>query len=137
MPAGSSLISQSLQEESMPTSYKWRFVAILAVLFIANFSAAQSNSGSVNGTVVDPTGAVVPNAKVEMRNPVSGFDRSTITDSAGRFEFTNIPFNPYHLTVIATGFVSYTQDVEPRSAVPLTVGITLKVLGSTTQVTVE
>jgi Carboxypeptidase regulatory-like domain/TonB-dependent Receptor Plug Domain len=123
----------------MSTSYKWRFIAIFAVTFLSTMVRSQSvgNSGSLNGSVVDPSGAVVANATVEIRNPVSGFDRSTTTDNAGKFAFTNVPFNPYHLTVTATGFSSYVQDVEPRSSVPVTVAITLKVSGSTTQVTVE
>ncbi len=74
---------------------------------------------------------------MEIRNPVSGFDRSTTTDGAGKFAFTNIPFNPYHLTVTAPGFSAYVQDVEPRSAVPVSVAITLTVSGSITAVTVE
>lgn len=123
----------------MPTSYKWRFVAILALIFsaIAGFAQSAGNSGSINGSVIDPTGAVVPNATVEIRNPVSGFDHSTTTDAAGKFAFTNIPFNPYHLTVTAEGFQSTAQDVEPRSAVPVTVAIKLQIAGSSTQVTVQ
>ena len=123
----------------MPTSYKWRFAAILALIFsaIAGFAQSAGNSGSINGSVIDPTGAVVPNATVEIRNPVSGFDHSTTTDAAGKFAFTNIPFNPYHLTVTAEGFQSTAQDVEPRSAVPVTVAIKLQIAGSSTQVTVQ
>jgi len=125
----------------MPTSSKWRFIAIaiFAVTLLTISVNAQSvgNSGSINGSVVDPTGAVVANARVTIHNPVSGFDRSTTTDASGRFNFTNIPFNPYHLTIAAEGFSSYAQDVEPRSAVPVSVAITLQVAGSTTQVTVE
>ena len=87
----------------MPVFQSWRFAAIFAAILIAAAGWAQSagNSGSIDGTVVDSTGAVVPKATVEIRNPVSGFDRSTTTDNSGRFEFTNIPFNPYHLTVTA------------------------------------
>ncbi len=123
----------------MPTSHKWRFIAIFALIFIAAAVWAQSsgNSGSINGSVVDPTGAVVAKATVEIRNPVSGFDRSTTTDAAGKFAFTNIPFNNYHLTVTAEGFANYAQDVEPRSAVPVTVAISLQVIGSTTTVNVN
>jgi hypothetical protein len=123
----------------MPTSYKWRFVAILVLIFctIASFAQSAGNSGSINGSVVDPTGAVVPNATVEIRNPVSGFDHSTTTDAAGKFAFTNIPFNPYHLTVTAEGFQSMVQDVEARSAVPINVAIKLQIAGSSTQVTVQ
>jgi len=123
----------------MHTSYRWRFIAIFAVTFLTSAFGAQSvgNSGSINGSVVDPTGAVVAKATVEIRNPVSGFDRSTTTDGAGKFAFTNVPFNPYHLTVTAEGFSPHAQDVEPRSSVPVSVAITLKVSGSVTAVTVE
>jgi Carboxypeptidase regulatory-like domain/TonB-dependent Receptor Plug Domain len=110
-----------------------------ALWLAATFARAQSagNSGSIHGTVTDPTGAVVPHATVQIRNPVSGFQRSTTTNDSGAFEFSNIPFNPYHLSVTAVGFASYAQDVEARSAVPMNLPITLQVQGSTTQVTVE
>ena len=123
----------------MPISYTRRIIAAIAVTLLTTVAWGQSvgNSGSINGSVIDSTGAVVPRATVEIRNPVSGFDRSTTTDSTGKFAFTNVPFNPYHLTVTAEGFSSYVQDVEPRSAVPVTVAITLRVLGSKTEVTVE
>jgi hypothetical protein len=126
----------------MQASYSKSLYAAFIVFFFlaAGFHAsAQSvgNSGSINGTVVDPTGAVVAKATVEIHNPVSGFDRSTTTDASGKFAFTNIPFNPYHLVVTAESFAATVQDVEPRSAVPVSIAIKLKVSGSTTQVTVE
>src|SRR5450755_2015151 len=126
----------------MLASYEKSLLAAFIVLFclaLGFHASAQSvgNSGSINGTVVDPTGAVVAKATVEIRNPVSGLDRSTTTDAAGKFAFTNIPFNPYHLVVTAEGFAAVVQDVEPRSAVPVSVAIKLQVAGSTTAVTVE
>ena len=113
--------------------------AVLFLLFLAATMLAQSagTSGSITGTVLDSSGAVVANAQVEVRNPVSGLDRSTETDSAGKFSFTNIPFNPYHLNVIAEGFAAYAQDVEPRSTVPVVVSSSCKLQGSMTSVTVE
>jgi hypothetical protein len=99
--------------------------------------AAQLGAGSVTGAILDPTGAVVPNATVEIHNPVSGFIRSTATDSSGKFAFNNVPFNPYHLSVTAEGFASYAQDIDVRSSVPLSVKISLQIAGSTTTVTVE
>jgi len=116
---------------------KSRHAALIVSFCLVLALSASAQSGSINGSVVDPTGAVVSNAKVDIRNPVSGFDRSTTTDATGKFAFTNVPFNPYHLTVTATGFSSYAQDVEPRSSVPVSVAISLKVSGSTTQVSVE
>jgi carboxypeptidase family protein/TonB-dependent receptor-like protein len=116
-----------------------QLLVTLAVSFCLTASLAygQSNSASIGGTVLDPTGAVVPNAAVEIHNPVSHFDRSTNTDSAGKFSFPNVPFNPYHLSVTGAGFAPYAQDVEIRSAVPVDVKINLKVAGSSQSVTVE
>jgi len=124
----------------LPFSNRSRISAsAFMLLLVVGITAAQSvgNSGSVNGTVLDSTGAVVPNAKVEIRNPVSGYDRSTVTDSGGKFDFTNIPFNQYRLTVMGAGFAAYAQDVEPRSPVPIEIAVKLEVAGSTTAVTVE
>ena len=111
----------------------------MVVLYLALglHAHAQSNSASVNGTVVDSSGAVVPNATVEIHNPVSHFDRSTTTDGAGRFSFANVPFNPYHLSVAATGFTAHAQDIEIRSTVPLEVKVNLQVAGSAETVTVQ
>ena len=123
----------------MTTFCRQLLIAILGVsCFLAcSLAHAQSNSASISGTVLDPTGAVVANAPVEIHNPVSHFDRSTNTDSTGRFSFPNVPFNPYHLSVTGTGFAPYAQDVEVRSAVPLDLKISLKVRGSTESITVE
>jgi Carboxypeptidase regulatory-like domain/TonB-dependent Receptor Plug Domain len=112
---------------------------VLVFVFSAMFSSmpAQSNSGSISGTVTDPSGSVVPGATVTVENPVSGYVRTVKTDGAGRFQFSNLPFNPYHLAASATGFGGAAQDANVRSAIPLNVGITLKVASATTTVTVE
>jgi hypothetical protein len=113
--------------------------AFLAGLYltIGLYAYAQSNSTALNGTVLDPSGAAVANATVEIHNPISHFDRSTTTDSSGRFSFPNVPFNPYHLSVTGTGFTAYAQDVDVRSAVPLDIKINLQVAGSSESVTVQ
>src|SRR5437762_11669429 len=115
--------------------------AFLVTLYLAfNIGAIAQSGGSstsVTGTVVDPTGAVVPNASVELHNPVSGFSRSAITDSSGKFSIPNVPFNPYHVSVTGQGFAPYAQDIDVRSVVPVNVSITLQVKGSSESVTVE
>jgi hypothetical protein len=126
----------------MLASYEKSLRAALTVLFCSLFALhafAQSGgtSASISGTVLDPTGAVVPNATVEIHNPVSHFDRSTTTDKSGNFSFPNVPFNPYHLTVTAAGFAATAQDVEVRSVVPVALKINLQVSTSNTTVTVE
>src|SRR6201984_2303530 len=99
--------------------------------------AQASNSGTISGVVKDPSGAVVAGAAVTIHNPVSGYDRSTTSDSTGSFTFSNIPLNPYHLSVQAAGFGAYAQDVDVRSSVPVPVNIALTVAGSSSTVTVE
>jgi hypothetical protein len=115
--------------------------AFIVIFFLALSLSVRAQSGgsstSVTGTVVDPTGAVVANATVEIRNPVSGLERTTGTDSSGKFTIPNIPFNPYHLTVTGQGFNSYAQDIDVRSVVPVDVKISLKVKGTSESVTVE
>ncbi len=110
---------------------------VLCVLIFFAARGAHAQSASISGTVTDPSGGVVPNANVTIHNPVSGYERSTSTDSSGNFNFPNVPFNPYHLSVTAKGFASYVQDIEVRSSVPLSVPITLKVEGGSSTVTVE
>ena len=122
----------------MSASYQWRFIAIIAVTFLSGTIWAQSasNAGSIEGTVVDPTGAVVPQAEVEIHNPVSGLKRTTASDAEGKFSLSNVPFNRYHLVVTAEGFAAAIEDVEPRSTVPVTISVTLRLASSSTEVTV-
>jgi len=122
----------------MFTTHQWRIAAMaVASLFLATGISPAQSATSVNGTVLDPSGALVANAKIEIHNPVSGFARSATTDASGQFNFPNVPFNPYHLTVTAPGFSAYAQDVEPRSSVPVSLKITLQVASADTVVNVN
>ncbi|MGD0417167.1 MAG: TonB-dependent receptor, partial [Terriglobales bacterium] len=126
----------------MRSFYKsWLIAAMVAVASVLSAGALNPQSGgsagTINGTVLDPSGAVVANANVEIHQAVSGYDRTATTDSKGNFNFTNVPFNPYHMTVKAAGFAQYAQDVETRSAVPVNVTVSLTVAGSSDTVTVE
>jgi hypothetical protein len=120
--------------------------ALLGILVVALCSLAAGpvanaqnagNSTSVSGTIADPSGAVIPGATVTIHNPVSGLERTTGTDASGDFNFQNVPFNPYHMSVTATGFATYAQDIDVRSSVPISVKISLQLAGATATVTVE
>ncbi len=97
--------------------------------------SASGNAGTVHGTVLDPSGAAIVGATVEIQNPVSHYDQTTKTDNQGNFDFENIPFNNYHVTAKASGFQAGAEDVDVRSALPLEVKIDL-MIGAATQ-TVE
>jgi Carboxypeptidase regulatory-like domain len=120
--------------------FSWYFFALVATLALAApwlMAQGGGTSGEVDGTVLDPSGAAVPNATVEISNPVSGFVRSAATGKTGAFTFTNLPFNPYHLTVTAPGFAAYVQDVIVRSAVPINIQAALTIGTVSSSVTVE
>jgi hypothetical protein len=108
----------------------------LSLLFSSAPGRAQSHSGTVMGVVKDPSGSAVPGAKVEITYPVSGFHREVVTGDDGAFKFSTVPFNPYHLVVTADQFESHTQDVDVRSAGPMTMEIELKIPTASTSVTV-
>src|SRR5579863_3826160 len=111
---------------------------LFVVLFSSAFSMlnAQSNSGSITGVVSDPSGAVIPGASVSIQNPVSAYSRTTTSDSAGHFRFSNLPFNPYHLTVTKDGFATFVGDVDVDSIVPVASNIRLKIGAASNTVTV-
>ncbi len=116
---------------------RWMVAWLSAVSLCGGVCMAQTTgSSSLTGIVTDPSGAVVPGATVEIHNPVSEFDRSATTDTTGYFSFSNVPFNHYHLTVNATGFAPYVEDVEVKSAVPLALKIAVQIAGSAQNVTV-
>jgi len=109
-----------------------------ALIFVALGASAQSgNAGAVRGTVTDPSGAVIPGATVHLTNSISGLDRTVTTDATGQFELSNIPFNPYQISVSAAGFSSITQSVGIRSSIGTTLKLVLPIAGASSTVTVE
>jgi hypothetical protein len=93
-------------------------------------------AGTVQGTVTDPTGGAMQAVEVMLRNPLSGFSRTVVTDAAGKYAFTNLPLNPYHLTVAVQGYQPLERDVTVNTAVPITVDLQLNVAIQTENVSV-
>src|SRR6202790_5001645 len=127
------------------TTWRWgRIVSVglqmilcLGALGLAPARAqGLGGAGTVQGTVKDPTGGVMVAVTVEISNPVTGFKRSTTTDTAGKFAFGNLAPNPYRLEVTAQGFNPLTRDVDVRSAVPLDLDLSLQLSGTTASVEV-
>src|SRR5256885_342121 len=111
--------------------------AILVVLSLAVAANAQTFRGSINGTVVDPSGAVVPNAQVKATESATGIDHNTVTTSEGQFSFQDIPLGLYKVTVTAAGFPVYTVDkveVSAGTIYTLTVKLSLQQQATTVEV---
>ncbi len=116
----------------------FRILPLFAFFFAAFSASAQSgNSGAVRGTVTDPTGAVISNAKIQLVNEISGLNRTDTSDAEGQFEFSNVPFNTYRVNVSATGFASLSKNFVLRSSVGESLKLILKIAAASSTVTVE
>src|SRR4030081_3326931 len=70
-------------------------------------SAAQKVTGTIRGTVTDPSGAVVAGAEVTVSNPANGDTRTAKTAPQREYVFADLPASTYDLSVKGTGFKEY------------------------------
>src|ERR1700721_1308855 len=84
-------------------------MVLLMVMSITVKASAQSDTGRVVGTVVDPTGAYIPGATITLTNTDSGGTATRTTGSAGEFTFPALPRGQYSITGKASGFASEVQ----------------------------
>src|SRR5690349_5098629 len=89
----------------------------LCVFLLSLRAHAQVAGATLSGTVTDPTGAVVPNAKISVRNTATNVTRDLTADSAGFYTSPNLLPGTYEITVSASGFAT-----QVRSGVVLEVG---------------
>ena len=95
--------------------FLWHFrrIAILAAVLAISTPWIQAQiattTATISGIVADPTGAVVPNADVQLVSPETAISRRFVVDGRGRYTFTQLPPATYTLTVKAKGFESYQQ----------------------------
>jgi len=88
-------------------------IAMALFVLLASFAFGQQLTGTLSGTTYDSTGAVVPNAKVTMKNESSGDMRTTTSNSAGYFSITAVQPGTYTVTVSAAGFKAWEQPDVP------------------------
>src|SRR5689334_12255955 len=110
----------------------------LAIFFAlcACIAFAQSDLGSISGFVKDPSGAVVPNAQVTVKNEATGLERKTNTNESGYYTVTNIPSGLYTVTGEARGFKKFetsNNKLDPSAALGIDLAL---VVGAATE-TVE
>jgi outer membrane receptor protein involved in Fe transport len=87
--------------------------ALLALLLCAVLAFGQAGeTGSIIGTVTDPSGAVVPNAKVTVTRTNTGATRNATTSANGFYTFTNLQPGPYQVTIEAPGFTTEKLNIQ-------------------------
>jgi len=110
-------------------------IVCVVSLSLLGVGRAQELAATLTGTVMDPSGAVVPNATVVVHNDDTGADVRTVpTGSTGNFNITNLPAGRYKVTVNSAGFQTYVaKDVILNVAEKHTLNIALKT-GQTTAI---
>src|SRR5690606_7121772 len=108
-------------------------VALLAPLDVS----AQEGRGTIAGTVVDASGAVVPGAAVTVTNIAMGTDVATVTNDAGLFTVPYLIPGPYRITVELSGFKRLVREgIELRVGARLGLTLDMAVGGAVEEVTV-
>ena len=116
----------------------WRSIAsyglvVLAVLICSELGFAQQTLGSLNGTVMDSSGAAVPGATVTATDAAINVSATTTTQATGFFQIFNLPIGTYVIKVSRQGFqVTELAKIPVQEARATTVNATLKI-GSTTE----
>ncbi|HKT89716.1 MAG TPA: carboxypeptidase regulatory-like domain-containing protein [Candidatus Sulfotelmatobacter sp.] len=113
---------------------------LLGMLLVLILSAAgwAQNTGSITGTVKDPSGAAITGANVVVSNPEQGITRQMPTNSTGDYNQSALPAGKYDVTVTAPGFKKFqAKGVVLEVAEKARVDVTLEVGATTTEVVVQ
>ena len=112
---------------------------MLALLLWPPSAMAQSSAtGSLSGTVTDPSGGVLPGVTVLAASPETGVSQSAVTGSSGEWTVAALPVGRYDLTFELNGFKKLTRsDVLIQAVVTRQINVTLDVGAMTEQVTVS
>src|ERR1700674_4148320 len=127
--------------EIMNRSAKVTLIVLSLVLFVAGFALAQTFQASVSGIVNDPTGAVVPSAKVTVTDTERGTAYTATTNQDGVYLINNLIPSTYKVTAEASGFQTYQLNSFPLTAkqeavlnITLTIGATNQTVEVSSQV---
>ena len=114
----------------------WGSLLCAVTLFLPILASAQG-LGRISGTVADPTGAAVPNAKVTVTRSSTGESSAAVTDSAGAYFFPSLAPAQYTVQVTAAGFSTFSDpNAELQADQSLTLNVALKVGNASETVTV-
>jgi hypothetical protein len=97
-------------------------------------AALLAQSSSLNGTVTDPSGNVIPNVSIVLTSQDNGAERTALSDSRGHYEFDQLAPGMYRILAKATGFVEVqVTSIQLLVNEPATVAVKFEKIGSTTE----
>src|SRR5690242_14250774 len=116
---------------------QWIFVLAIVFVLLSPAVFAQSDAGSIVGFVKDPSGSVVPGAKVVAKNEATGIDRTVNTNDSGYYVVSNVPPGFYAITVEANGFKKFEithNKLDPSSTLSIDASLTVGTATETVEV---
>ncbi|SRR6266516_1241015 len=129
-----------LMSPSLARSVKGFGISLLVVLAIAPVASSQTQitTGTIQGTVTDANGAVVPGANVEIRNLDTNLVKNLSTDEGGRFVALALPSGRYSITVSKQGFATaVAESLDLTVGQALNLPVTMKVSQVEERVTIN
>src|SRR5258705_8352189 len=116
---------------------KQLLVVFILIIFLIFPAKAQTFRGAINGTVTDPSGAVVPGAHVKATNKATSIDYGSESTSDGQFVFQDLPVGTYKVSIVANGFPTLEVDnilVAQGAIYTLTAGLKISQQSTTVEV---
>jgi len=86
------------------------FLAVLTAGQWATSANAQATAAELSGKVVDQSGAVIPNATIDVQSTGTGLERTVTSSASGEYAIPSLPVGTYKLKAAAPGFKSYSQS---------------------------
>ena len=111
-------------------------VLVLSLALVTAMAFGQAETGTITGTVTDPSGAVVPNAAVTVSSPNTGATRNTNTTGTGLYAVPNLQPGVYDVNVKSSGFSEFKQRVTVTVGSRVSVDAKLNPTGASTVVEV-
>src|SRR5258708_26624884 len=126
------LLGGSMKSRALSCRRIHRWVAVVCCIAIFTFAAkahAQiAGTGSIQGSIADATGAIIPGATVSVTNVATQVKQMAVTEGNGLYSFPNLAIGTYTVDVVAQGFEHYTRSnvvLEVGSSIAINIGMTV------------
>lgn len=124
-PAAQNMLIDGADDEDFDLNTSW-----------SRTDLSTLEAGQMGGIIVDPTGAVIPNAEVTATNTQTGATLSTTSDTEGHWLISGMQPGPVKVVISSPAFKRHQIDLEFQASRPARMGVTLEVAGVTETVTV-
>jgi len=118
-----------------------RVTRIVVCFFVgALIALAQTDRGTITGTIIDPTGAVVANASIEAKNVANGQTYTATSTQTGNYTLPQLPAGSYEVTVNVQGFKKYTRQglsLAPTQAMRIDISLEVGTSAESVTITAE